>query len=231
MISIIIPIYNQSEHLPNLLDSIKRQTYDNYEIIIVNDGSTDGLKGAIEKYRPVFGNKMIYLEQENKGAGAARNYGARAAKGEYLLFCDADIIMEPEMLELMLNALRAAPGAGFCYSSFMWGGKKFKLWTYDAQKLRQIPHINTASLLKKEYFPGFDESLKKFQDWDLWLTMDERGHGGIWLDKFLYRVNLSGTQTMSAWLPAFAYKLFPFLPAVKKYNAAKKIIFKKHNLK
>ena len=82
MISIIIPIYNQAEHLPNLLNSVKRQIYDNYEIIVVNDGSTDNLNEVIEKYKRLFGFKLTFLEEENRGAAAARNYGARLAKGE-----------------------------------------------------------------------------------------------------------------------------------------------------
>ncbi len=230
MISIIIPIYNQAEHLPNLLNSIKQQSYDNYEIIIVNDGSTDELDEIINKYKPLFGNKLNYLEQKNMGASAARNKGAGLARGNYIIFCDADVVMEPMMLELMLKTLEAAPGADFCYSSFIWGNKKFKLWPYDAEKLKTMPYINTTSLIRRKDFPGFDESLKKFQDWDLWLTMLEQSHPGVWIDQILFKVAVGGTQTMSNWLPSLAYKLLPWLKQVKKYNQAKAIIFKKHNL-
>ncbi len=231
MISIVIPIYNQADHLPNLLNSLERQTYDNYEIIVVNDGSTDGIIAVMEKFKRIFGNKLNYLEQKKQGSNIARNNGAKLAKGEYLIFCDADIEMTPIMLAEMLNALKNNPQASFCYASFIWGKKKFILWPYDAEKLKIMPYINIASLIRREHFPGFDETLKRFQDWDLWLTMLEQGHSGVWLNQILYRVNLGGKQTMSHWLPSLAYKLFPFLPAVKKYNQAKEIIFKKHNLK
>lgn len=231
MISIIIPVYNQAKHLRNCLLSIKAQTDDNYEIIIINDGSKDQLDEVINKFKAVFGPKLIYLAQKNQGAGAARNRGAEIARGKYLIFCDADITMEPIMLKAMREKLEESPGASFCYSSFLWGSKKFLLWPYDEEKLKTMPYINTASLLKKEHFPGFDESLKRFQDWDLWLTMDEQRRSGVWLDKFLYKVNLSGFQSMSNWLPSFAYRFLPFLPEVKKYNKAKEIIFKKHKLK
>lgn len=230
MISIIIPIYNQSEHLANCLASIKKQTYDNYEIIIVNDGSTDNILPVIANFKKLFGFKLSYFEQENQGANIARNRGAKSAKGEYIIFCDADVVMEPIMLELMQKSLKENPNVSFCYSSFMWGRKKFKLWTYDPEKLKQLPYISINSLIKKEHFPGFDENLKKFQDWDLWLTMLGQNHIGVWLNKILFKVSVGGTQTMSKWLPSFAYKLFPFLPAVKKYNQAKEIIKKKHNL-
>jgi len=231
MISIVIPVYNQAEHLANCLASIKKQTYDNYEIIVVDDGSKDLIIEVIEKFKQIFGSKLTYLEQENRGASTARNKGAELAEGEYIIFCDADVIMEPKMLELMLERLKVNPNASFCYSSFVWGRKKFKLWPYDVKKLKAAPYINTASLIRRKDFPGFDETLKKFQDWDLWLAMLHYGHTGVWINQTLFKVAVDGTQTMSAWLPAPFYKLLPFLPAVKKYNQAKEIIFKKHGLK
>ena len=230
MISIIIPVYNQAKHLANCLAGIEKQTYNNYEIIVVSDGSTDNIIKVIGKFKKNFGFKLTYLEQENKGAGAARNRGAKLAKGEYMIFCDADVVMRPVMLEAMLETLKDSPNASFCYSSFIWGHKKFKLWPFDAEKLKIMPYITTASLIKREHFPGFDETLKKFQDWDLWLTMLDHGHTGIWANQILFKVAVDGTQTMSNWLPSFAYKLLPFLPAVKKYNSAMEIIKKKHNL-
>jgi glycosyltransferase involved in cell wall biosynthesis len=230
MISIIIPVYNQAEHLDNCLASIKKQTHDNYEIIIIDDGSTDDIGEVIKKYKRIFRLNLSYFDQENRGASVARNRGAKIAKGEYLIFCDADVIMEPEMLELMLTALKNNPQAGFCYSSFLWGNRKFILWPYSEIKLKQMPYINTCSLIRREYFPGFDENLKRFQDWDLWLALAESGRSGVWVDKILYQVNTAGAQTMSRWLPSLAYKLLPFLPSVRKYNLAKEIIKKKHNL-
>lgn len=225
MISIIIPVYDQAKHLANCLAGIKKQTYDNYEIIVVNDGSKDNVIEIIKNF------KLTYLEQENQGAGAARNRGAKLAKGEYIIFCDADTIMKPAMLELMLKTLKNNPGASFCYSSFIWGRKKFKLWPYDAEKLKIMPYINTTSLIRLKDFPGFDETLKKFQDWDVYLTMLEQKHIGIWLDQVLFKVAVSGAQTMSRWLPSLAYKLLPWLPPVRRYNQAMAVIKKKHGLK
>ncbi len=228
MISIIIPVYNQAKKLSKCLDSILKQTYNNYEIIIVNDGSTDNIEKILDKYKSELIHKFSYFNQENKGSNPARNRGAKIAKGKYLLFCDADIIMKPEMLKIMLDALKNNPKASYTYSSFKYGCKIFKLWPFDAEKLKQIPFIHTTSLMRKEHFPGFDESIKRLQDWDLWLTMFEQGHSGVWIDKVLFTI-MGGGYTMSSWLPSFAYKLFPFLPSVKKYNEAVEIIKKKHN--
>lgn len=230
MISIIIPIYNQSEQIKKCFDSILLQSYNDYEVIVVNDGSSDNINEIIKNYQDKFA-KFLYISQQNQGACVARNHGAEKAKGEYLIFCDADVIINPEMLKIMLETLENNPEAGFCYSSFLWGYKLFKLWPFDAEKLKQMPYITTTSLIRKEYFPGFDKALKKFQDWDLWLTMSEQKHGGIWVNKVLFKIQLSGTQTMSSWLPSFAYKLFPWLAQVKKYKEAKEIIKQKHKIK
>ena len=228
MISIIIPVYNQAKALDKCLASIKNQNYDNYEIIVVNDGSTDNFYEVIEKYKNIFTYKLEYISQDNAGPQAARNAGARRARGEFIIFCDADLELYPEMLKIMKGALRHHPEVGFVYSSFLWRSKKFRSFPYDENKLRQMPYINTSSLMWREYFPKFDEKIKKFQDWDLWLTMLENGHRGFWIDKVLYRINAG--STMSAWLPKAAYKFFPFLPSVKKYNAAMKAIKEKHGL-
>ena len=90
--------------------------------------------------------------------------------------------------------------------------------------------MHSASFIRREHFSsvGWDESIKKLQDWDLWLTMLEQGHTGIWIGQILFKAQTGGT--MSSWLPSFAYKLFPFLPSVKKYKKAVKIIKKKHGL-
>jgi glycosyltransferase involved in cell wall biosynthesis len=228
MISIVIPIYNQAEKLRFCLDSIKMQTYDNYEIIVVNDGSTDKLKEALKEYQKLFGFKMIVIDQENKGSNPARNRGLARSMGEYLLFCDADIVLDRHMLEKMLNALKENPDASYAYSSFKVGWKTFSLWPFDAQKLKQMPYIHTTSLIRKEYFPGFDEKIKRLQDWDLWLTMLEQGHAGFFINELLFTVKSGGT--ISNWLPSLVYKLLPFLPSVRKYKQAEKIIKEKHRL-
>lgn len=223
MISIIIPIYNQAEKLNRCLKSVFNQTLKDFEVIVVSDGSTDNLLSVIRPWK----TKIRFFQRQNKGAPAARNFGASRANGEWLLFCDADIILEPNMLEEMMTALEKHPEVGYAYSSFKFGWKKFKLWPFDRRKLKNMPCIHTTSLIRRHCFPGFDESLKKFQDWDLFLTMAENGYDGFWLDKVLFKVSSGGT--ISRWLPKWLYWIF-FLKRVRTYNTAKEIVKKKHNL-
>ena len=101
MISVIIPVYNAAQTIENCLASLLGQTMTELEIIAVNDGSTDNSGAILEKYQ----DKIRILNQENYGAPTARNRGFEASRGEYIIFCDADIIMKPNMLALMEQKL------------------------------------------------------------------------------------------------------------------------------
>jgi len=234
MISIIIPVYNQTKKLEQCLVSLSKQTYKNLEIIIVDDGSKEKVECRLPadagRGQEMPNAKCKIIRQENKGAPAARNRGYEESQGEYILFCDADVILEPTALEIMLDTLINNPEASYAYSNFLWGRKLFRLKQFSDKEMQSVPCINTMSLIRREHLSGqgWDESIRKLQDWDLWLTMLEQGHVGIWIDKILFRVQPGGT--ISSWLPKFAYKFFPFLPQVKKYKQAIKIIKKKHNL-
>ena len=231
MISIIIPIYNQSKQLARCLASIERQTYDNYEVIIVNDRSTRRLSSIVNKYAKIFGIKLELINnQSNHGAPYSRNKGFKKSKGEFVIFCDADVTMRDDMLEKLHTKIRASQEIAYVYSSHKFGSKKFKKLEFSEERLRQMPFIHTTAIIRRKCFPegGFDESLKRLQDWDLWLTMLEQGHKGLWLNELLFKVEAGGT--MSTWIPSFFYKVFPFLPKVIKYKKAVKIIKNKHEL-
>ncbi len=231
MISIIIPIYNQANKINKCLDSILQQSYRNYEVIIVNDGSTDNLSEVLVKYKKEFGNKLeLITNQHRHGAPYARNKGFQRSRGEYVLFCDADLILYPNMLQVSLDKLKRFPQASYAYAGHRFGLKKFSSFPFDPELLKKMPYIHTCALIRRDDFPkqGFDENLKRMQDWDLWLTMLAQGHKGVWIGKILFKVRPGGT--MSAWLPSRFYKIFPFLPKVKAYKKAINIVKEKHGL-
>lgn len=232
MISIIIPVYNGAAKIIKILESIDQQTYHDFEVIIVNDGSTDGVDNVCAKYFKELNsvNNYLFINQVNFGAPAARNRGWQEAKGDYLFFCDDDAVLHPQALEIMLATLEGHPEASYAYSSFMWGKKLFKLGEFDPDKLRRMPYIHTMALIRRADFPvdGWDINIKKLQDWDLWLTMLDNNKIGVWIPQVLFTISPDGI--ISSWLPSFAYKAFPFLPTVKKYNQALKIVKEKHGL-
>ncbi len=232
MISIIIPVYNQASKLIKTLESIAYQTLTDYEVIIVNDGSRDQVEKIFANYYQKLktDHQYLFLNQEHRGAPAARNHGYQRAHGDYLFFCDADAILKREALEMMLKTLIEHPEASYVYPSFYWGRKLFKVGEFNPDRLRTAPGIHTMALIRRADFPvdAWDEKIKKFQDWDLWLTMLEQGKSGFWLNQVLFKISPGGT--ISSWLPSIIYKLCPFLPVVKKYNLALKIIKEKHGL-
>lgn len=229
-ISIIIPVYNHAKALAPCLQSIKNQTVGvgGLEIIIVNDGSTDITQPELEAKVQLFNFSTIQLiYQSNQGAPVARNNGFKQSTSQYILFCDADVVMKPDMLEKMVKVLDENPNVSYVYSAFKFGRKKFRLWEFDVEKLKQMPYIHTTSLIRREHFPGFDPSLKRLQDWDLWLTMLEQGHVGKWITEVLFKVTSGGT--MSKWLPSFVVN-FKFGKKAKQYQESVQTVKQKHKL-
>ena len=103
-VSVIIPVYNAEKYLKQCLNSICRQTLQEIEIICVDDGSTDNSLNILQEYTNA-DPRIQVLTQKNQGAGAARNYGLRTARGLYLSFLDADDFFEPNMLEEAVNTI------------------------------------------------------------------------------------------------------------------------------
>jgi len=241
LLSIIIPVYNQADVLQKALSSVANQTYGNLEVILVDDGSKEEFK--IEDLRFKNGGKINLVRQENAGAPVARNKGFELSHGEYIIFWDADIVGNPDMIQKMYQALQNNPDASYSYCNFYFGSKKMKGRQFDAPALKKNNYIITTSLIRRNDYVGFsakggsasgwDEKLKRFQDWDLWLSMLEQNKKGVWIDEYLFKAFPGGT--MSKWLPSFAYKKpWRYLPGIKSrvdaYESAKEVVIKKHSL-
>ena len=105
MISIIIPVYNVEKYLRECIDSLLNQTYQDFELICVDDGSTDESYKILEEYKNK-DERFILIKQDNKGAGAARNRGLEVVKGDYIQFLDSDDYFEPNMLEKLYSTAK-----------------------------------------------------------------------------------------------------------------------------
>lgn len=109
MISLIVPVYNVEQYLPQCLNSIANQTYKNIEVILVNDGSIDGSLKICESYCEKYSWKLI--SQKNQGLSAARNAGLEVATGEFIAFCDSDDWLDTDMIAtMMFNAKKKRSG-------------------------------------------------------------------------------------------------------------------------
>ncbi|MCL2930658.1 MAG: glycosyltransferase [Trichodesmium sp. MAG_R01] len=193
-VSIIIPVYNCDRYIAQALDSILSQTYSDYEIIVIDDGSTDDICQVLEPYS----KKIKYFDQENKGSASARNYGIQEAKGELIAFLDADdFFLLPEKLAEQVSYLESHPTVG-CVS-MGWGlvnaeGEKIvdiQPW-HEAPKLdletwlKQKPVYLGAMMFRKcwlERVGGFDPQLRQSHDVDLILNLALLGCQFDWLPK------------------------------------------------
>ena len=229
----IVPTYQHAKTLVRCVDSILTQTLKPDEIIVVDDGSTDKTEEVMAPYL----DRVQYIKQDNnQGAPVARNRGFDESTGDFVIFWDADVVGRPDMLEVLQKALTGHSEASWAYSSFRWGRKVFKGKSFDADALRKDNYIHTTALIKRGDFPGFDPSLKRFQDWDLWLTMSEQGAKGVWVDEVSFDVLIEkDRESYSQWLPSIAYKIswpvFGWTPkAILDHEVARDVIAHKHEL-
>lgn len=116
-VSVVIPTYNRAEVLPRAIDSVLDQTYDDFKIIVVDDGSTDNTEDVVTSYSDDR-VKYVFFE-DNKGANTARNEGVRRSQGEYISFLDSDDEFHPNHLEKVVDALKSSSsGVGGVFTSF-----------------------------------------------------------------------------------------------------------------
>lgn len=106
MVSIIVPVYNAEKYLANTLDSIIRQSYKNFELLLINDGSTDKSKAICDKFA-LKDRRIKVLDKNNGGVSSARNYGLSVAEGEYVIFIDSDDYLTADMLETLVNDIES----------------------------------------------------------------------------------------------------------------------------
>ncbi|OGH84697.1 MAG: hypothetical protein A2261_02450 [Candidatus Magasanikbacteria bacterium RIFOXYA2_FULL_44_8] len=241
LISVIIPAYNHAHILKKCILSLVGQTYRPLEIIIINDGSTDNFVTVmidVEKILRAHDFSYKIINQTNAGAPAARNRGFGESTGEYVIFCDADIVACPGMLKKMYDALQNNPTVSYAYSQFRFGWKKFKAQAFDSEALKKNNYINTVTLIRRTALTEistqggpWDESLARLQDWDLFLTLLQHHKTGILMPEILYRAQVGGRIGISSWLPSFMYRLPWKTKAVKNFEAARDIIARKHGLK
>ena len=184
-VSVIIPAYNQAQYLDDAVQSVLEQSYTNYEIIVIDDGSTDNTPAVAAQ----FGEKIRYIRQENKGLAGARNTGIRAARGELIGLLDSDDQWEPTFLETMVSLAEAHPQAAVYYSGAQYMDADGNLLpqilgtsTAPTESPQGMYHtllranfiIPSATVLRKSIIEQaglFDPQLRSCEDWDLWLRL------------------------------------------------------------
>jgi glycosyltransferase involved in cell wall biosynthesis len=188
-VSVIIPIYNAADCIASALASVSLQTFTDYEVIVVDDGSIDAnqLELAIAPWR----NRIRFHRQANAGAGAARNRALFMARGRYVAFLDADDEWLPEFLERQMTVFHERPdydlvwSDGWIRGTTALQGRRFFATTASTQSpsfrtlVQQTCTILTSSVVVRraavDAVRGFDARIRRGQDWDMWLRMAHNG--------------------------------------------------------
>lgn len=234
-VSVIIPSYNAAKYIKEAVDSALAQTYENIEVVVIDDGSTDNTKKILAPYAEKMRIKYVY--ESNKGLAGARNAGIKNSQGEYIAFLDADDIFLPEKVEEQVRVLEANRGYGACYSDlfhFDGAGKlyhhRYKYPSGDVfEPLLHKQFINPLTVMaRRELFNKygyFDESLRRSEDWYVWLLWARAGVKFYYLDKPLakYRVRSAGNLSSIKSEPEMKEKnLFIFERLGKKLSEKEK---------
>lgn len=182
LVSIIIPTYNRGHTISATIQSILEQSYKNWELIIVDDGSQDNTPDIVTEISHM-DNRVKYIRNnKNQGANACRNEGASHARGEFLVFFDSDNIMLPEYLEMHLEALEGSENTFcYCYARIIDGINinVFPQKIYNHEELvkiikyKNVIDMNSV-MIKKQCFVncgGFNPDMPRLQDWELFLNL------------------------------------------------------------
>ncbi|MBF0560171.1 MAG: glycosyltransferase, partial [Nitrospirae bacterium] len=184
--SIVIPCYNHGHYLTEALASALSSDFDDYEVIVVDDGSTDeSTLCIIEELKSRFSEKqnVIFISQENKGLAGARNNGIKASKGEYILPLDADNKIRPHYLKKAAALLDNNPDIGVVYAYAKYIGEKDGFWefpAFDARRQLLGNYVEACSVFRRSVWEdcgGYDPNMgiMGYEDWDLWIGAMERG--------------------------------------------------------
>ncbi len=212
-VSVIIPTYNRRAYVQEAIDSVLAQTYTDYEIIVIDDGSTDGTGEAL---RERYGDKIIYEWQENQGESVARNRGIALAQGEYIAFLDSDDLWLPEKLEKQVAYLEEHPevGAVACQALLVDShgeplpgcaiqGVDIALGDLTTESLALVCAIHNASMVVVRRsivvgVGGFDSEIQHGEDWDLYIRISaQKRIGQVCEVLSLTRVHAGGQWSSS----------------------------------
>ncbi|MEG4802915.1 FkbM family methyltransferase [Microcoleus sp. ARI1-B5] len=195
LVSIIIPCYNHANLLREAVESVANQTYQNWECIIVNDGSTDDTSNFANYLIQLYSQKALRLiDKPNTGPADSRNVGVQNSSGKFILFLDADDKIHPKFLEECIEILLAKPNVGFVYTDVQHFGANCDLVThgdFEPNKFLRDNQAPATSLFRKEIYEQVG-GLKKVmklgcEDWEFWISAYEKGWSGYRLAQpYLY---------------------------------------------
>jgi len=222
-VTVVIPAYNSARYIKQTLDSVRAQTFSDYEVIVVNDGSQD--RDELERILGSHPLPVVYISQENKGVAAARNAAIKVGRGEFYAQLDADDQWTPEYLEVQLGILNDNPDVSVVYPNATIVGDE----SDDALEFMSISpsegDVNFESLVRQKCTVMtcvtarmnvireagmFDESLRSCEDFDLWLRIVKNGGRIIYHRRqlVLYRHHAGSLSSDRIWMTQHLLAVF-----------------------
>lgn len=191
MISVIIPTYNRALLLKKAIESVLSQTYQDFELIVVDDGSNDSTPNLISNFK----TRIKYIRQDNKGPGSARNLGIKNSDGEFIAFVDSDDWLDKEKLDIQLQEMRQNPSHLVSHTEEIWykngkllnqkkKHKKFRGYIFEKCLPLCVVSMSTV-MIRRELFDKvgfFDETMRCCEDYDFWLRASVK-HEFLLIDK------------------------------------------------
>jgi len=191
-VSVIVPCFNLGRYLPEAISSVRHQTFTDFEIVVVDDGSTDAETAKV--LAATNGSGIRIIRSVNRGLPAARNLGISEARGEFISCLDADDLFDPAWLDTAVARLDADPGLAFVSHWLEAFGDEEGPWTpgrSDLAALLDQNVFNGAALFRRQLVDavgGFDETMRDgCEDWEFWIRVMERGYRGAIIPAPLYR--------------------------------------------
>jgi glycosyltransferase involved in cell wall biosynthesis len=181
LVSVIIPTFNHADYVGQAIESVLQQSYPHVEIIVIDDGSTDGTADILQR----FAERIRCIRQSNRGLSAARNAGLQLARGDLIGLLDADDLYGPEYLRTMVALLASHPEAGGAYCGYRSIDVDGRLLPHLENRVMAPQALHTsllmgnylgvnAPLVRRDCYlrcGGFDERLQASEDWDMWLRL------------------------------------------------------------
>lgn len=218
LVSVIMPAYNSAEFIEDAIRSVQNQTYPNWELLIVDDASTDSTPQIIQEFSKSDSRIKILQNELNLGAGKSRNKAIKAALGDFIAFLDSDDLWKPEKLQVQLKFMQKDKLA-VSYSSY-------ELMSHNGTKLQKyikaLPVLNYQKLLKSNYLGNltgmydirklgkvYGPEIKKRQDWGLWLeAVKDTPAKGIEKPLAIYRIRKDSISSNKLEMLRYNFKIY-----------------------
>ena len=204
LVSILMPAYTQVDYISEALDSLKRQTYQNWEVAIVDDGSPDNVAEVVKPYCET-DSRIRFYHTDNNGVSGARNYAAGKTSGKYIIPLDADDIFEPEYIERCVKALEENPNlkVAYCYWNMFGAVTKSPHLEYKGYADLLIANTIFCSAMYRrsdfERVGGYDTEIPfGFEDWEFWISLLDKDAEVYQIPQklFNYRIKESSRSTV-----------------------------------